>query len=254
MSPEQQNALTDISFLSKIAPKTAFFSGQPYEIYHSPLVWLPASISECLSREQRRPYLPTIERGRLKSWPDFGKLRDFWDNQTIPRDLQTIHGSLFTSSRLFCARWLSYSDDSELVLHEWDTETSSETRTIIQHIDSRNRDVRIHKVAGNGVFSFDRKENVLYFKSPSLDTETQALQIDWFHSYNKLGSTGMAVSEQGNYVALWDETTLEVCLVDFRNSAFRLLQLGESGAESLSGPLIVCFSPDETLLGISYSI
>jgi len=218
------------------------------------LVWLPTSVSEGLSRERRRSYLPTIERGRFKSWLDLGKLGDFGEDQTIPRDLQTIHGSLFTSSRLSCARWLSYSDDSELVLHEWDTKTSSETQTIMQHIDSRNRDDRIHKVAGNGVFSFDRKENVLYFKPPSLDTEPQALQVDWFHSYNKLESTRMAVSEQGNYVALWDENTLEVCLVDVRNSAFRLLQLGESGAESLSGPLIACFSPDETLLGISYSI
>ena len=217
------------------------------------MVWLPTSVSEGLSRERRRSYLPTIERGRFKSWLDLGKLGDFGEDHTIPRDQQTIPGSLFTSSRLSCARWLSYSDDSKLVLHEWDTRTTSETQTVIQHIDNRNKNDRIYKVAGNGVFSFDRKENVLYFKSPGLDAEPQALALDWFHGYNELESTGMAVSEQGNYAAVWDETTLEVCLVDVRNSACRLLQLREPEGESLCGPFIACFSPDETLFGASYS-
>jgi len=125
---------------------------------------------------------------------------------------------------------------------------------MIQQINNRNRDDKIHKVAGNGVFSYDRRENILYFKSPSLYTEPKAFALDWFRSYDELGSTGMAVSEHGNYVAVWQETTLEVCLVDVRNGTCHLLQLRESGAESLYGPVIACFSPDETLLGVSYSI
>jgi len=182
-------------------------------------------------------------------------LGNYHDDETvIPKDLQTIPDSLFTSSQLSCARWLSYSDDSELVLHEWDTGTSSETRTMMQHIDKRNRKDSIHKVAGNGVFSFDRNENVLYFRSPSLYTEPRAITLDYLHNYGKIGSTGMAVSEHGNYVAVWDESTPEVCLINVRSSAHRLLQLGESVAETLCGPVIACFSPDETLLGISYSI
>jgi len=220
-------------------------NGKPYQIYCTPLVWLPTSVSESLSRERKRSYLPTIERGRFKSWLDFDKQGDSGGDRTIP-------GSLFISSRLSCASWLSYSGHSELILHDWDARTSSETRTMIQHIDNRNRDDRIQKVASNGVFSFDQKENVLYFLSPRLYTERQALALDCFH---QLGLTGMAVSEHGSYVAVWDETTPEVCLVDVRNSACRLLHLRESEAESLSGHFTVCFSPDETLLGVSsYSI
>ena len=62
----------------------------------------------------------------------------------------------------------------------------------------------------------------------------------------------MAVSEHGNYVALWNGITSEVCLVDVCNSASHLLQLRELGVESWLSPFIACFSPDETLLGISY--
>ena len=254
LSPEQQNALTDISLIFEVAAETSPL--KPYEIYHTPLVWLPTSASESLSRKQKQLYLPTIERGRFKSWLDLGNLGNYGDDRyrTIPRDLQTISGSLFTSSRLSCARWLSYSDNSELVLHEWDTRTSSETRTIIQHIDSRNRDDRIHKIAGNGVFSFDRRENVLYFQSPSLYTEPQAFTLDCLHGNGGLGRTVMAVSQRGDYVVVWQVSVLEVCLVDVRNSARRLLQLRESEAEYFCSPFTARFSPDETLLGISYSI
>ena len=228
----------------------------PYEIYHSPMVWLPSSACDCLARERMRSYLPTIEYGHLKSWKDLDAPENVGSVQTIPRDLH-IPGSLFTSSYLGCARWLSHSElDSELILHEWATRTGTETRYVVEHFDNRNRNNKIHKIAAKGVFSFDQSQNLLYFTSIGLLNRPQVYPLAWIHRYKGSQRTGMAVSQHGNYVAVWVQTLAEIniYLVNVHNNTHRLLKLLGTRAHSLHNPLVVCFSPDETLMGVSYSL
>ena len=241
LAPDFAHAFSDI--LELIETKQETFKDYPYEIYHTTLIWLPKSICAPLARERRRGSIPTVERG----------LPATWDSKGARHTRNLAPNSLFVSSAL--ARWLSVSDESELIIHEWDTRDNSEVQYSIPGVLPNTR--IISKIADNGIFCLDPETTTISFRpisrSPSLsNTKTWYLE----HSVALLSSNqriGLTVSVNGKFAIAWNRDSFHVWLVDVEADRCYHSKLDKPPSMSFFDGFVVCFSPDEAFLAICYS-
>jgi len=205
MPPNCADAFRDV--LQLIKAEYGTFEDFPCEIYYAALVWLPKSICAPLEREREMRSLPTIISG----------LPESWSSQAPLERKQLIVDSLFVIPGSSLVRWLSISDEEEVMVHEWDTIVDSET----QHSMGRRAHKRVlSKMSTDGVFFFDPETNVLSFKHFSSPTQRQLYSEKLWH-FENAGSLStpnptfeLAVSVDGSYAALWDPHQPQVWLVN----------------------------------------
>jgi len=205
MPPDCGYAFKDV--LQLIKAEYGTFEDFPCEIYHAALVWLPKSLCAPLQHERATRSLPTIISGLPDSWP----------SQAPTERKQLVADSLFTIPGSSLVRWLSISDEEEMIVHEWDTKVDSET----QYSMGRRAHGRVLlKIATNGVFFFDPETNILSVKHFSSPTQRQLYSEKLWHFENAGSSSTpnptfeLAVSMDGSFAALWDPHQPQVWLVN----------------------------------------
>ena len=152
------------------------------------------------------------------------------------------------------AAWLSISKGDEVIAHEWDTTTALESQWLLGRLANSRV---ISKVASNGVFFLDPEEKTLSFKPlgpPTLSRPHLRLMTWDLPDVEKLHSDQpgrLAISADGNFVALWGWHGFWVLLVDVSNDVYHWAPLVKSpNLSDFPRVLKVCFSPDETRLAI----
>ena len=228
MGPAFSHAVNDILGLMKELP---------CDIYHNALAWLP-------TWERKRRTLPTVELSLPERWG----LQGYGSEQRILVD------SLVAFEEKSTAAWLSFSKGDEIIAHQWNTITASESQWSLGRLSNSRV---ISKVASNGVFFLDPQEKTLCFKPFGSSTlsrpysrtvtwdlpDEEALQSDHF--------CGLAISVNGKYAAAWSKDRFRVLLVDVSNEVCHWVPLVKSSALSVLTPILrVCFSPDETRLAV----
>jgi len=238
LSREIGHTFGDLSKL--LSQNVDFVENYPLEIYHSTSVWLPKLICEPLAPgKQKKNSFPPLTRSLPDAWlaPALGQRRT---------SKKHIVDSLVTFPNIPYARWLSrpQGPSPEIVVHEWDTQTNSETQISLSV--SPNAVLRL---ASNGIFSYDPLTVELTFvpllSSPlSMDEEST-----WNMEIGGLAGSifDVAASPHGDRVAVWNQKLSELYLVDAQARAYRRIPV--HGVSSTSSGCLF-FSPDATLLGL----
>jgi len=199
------------------------------------------SISASLKRERTVRSLPTVVRGLAETWPS-----------PTEKDNYVFAHSLITVADSPLARWLSLSDDGELIAHEWDTRVDSETQYSMGHVAN---DHVCSRMATNGVFIFDPETKVLSFKH-SIQRRLYSRKLWYFKdvesSLISVPTFELKVSVDGQYAALWDRRLPRVWLVNVNQKTCH--SIGSSSATSFYSPdyFDLCFSPNGLRIAICH--
>jgi len=230
-----------------LATESDMLKEYPQEVYYNALVWLPKSICKPLNRERTTRSLPTIVYGLPETW----SASEYEDKRVVLMD------TLFIPSNLPVSRWLSVSTNSpKIILHEWDTKKE---REIQLPLDVEINEGLISRISNTGVFSFEPKEKVLYFRSlfphASLQYPTKVWNLDLGleNEGSESPHTELCVSLDGKYVGIWYQDQGQVYLVNVTGNSWKRLTISEVSQSEPPVRVSLCFCDDGNLLGVFYS-